>query len=311
VTYESYLTEYNLSKKLKTSKASTTNRGSVEGTGKRQKRSNILLVGDAKREQTIKDDYARVLRGEKRKARLQKNTSMYVSRKKRSLGFWCTVPGCELHCKSLRGFRRHMALGKHTGGVTHFTGSKTAIRTRGTALDEMKKLGANTASTITSAVVTNDSTTELTTSTHRSYKLIDGTIFEVKARLSGYARKPSRGGARKYTKAQLGFIAWAFEQGLRHKENKISPDAAQSLMKMIGTEAGARMKFPNDPYWKPTANGLPLFEEVELLEHWTFRTWFSSLKNDFQTKMANAQLKAVDMVNLTDVQAGDDDIDGE
>ena len=78
---------------------------------------------------------------------------------------------------------------------------------------------------------------------------------------------------------------------MQQKENKIAPARAEFLMPLLGTIEGEKM-FPGDPYWvrnqdcdSRTGQPKPRFRISELLDHWTFRPWFSQQKAAFDKKV--------------------------
>jgi hypothetical protein len=114
----------------------------------------------------------------------------------------------------------------------------------------------------------------------------------------------------RYTQGQLGFLQWAYQQGVQNKADKLSPHGAARLMELHGTHAG-EVNFPNDAYWKvgSARQGKASFRLSELLDHWTFRPWFSQQKAAFDKKVAAAGRTAP--TSIADVSVEESSDDGE
>jgi hypothetical protein len=145
--------------------------------------------------------------------------------------------------------------------------------------------------------------------------LMDGTLFDCVAITVGMCMKGKRTNIQaRYTVAQLGFLSWCYNRGVEHKANKMSARTAEELMLVHGTGVGERM-YPNNEYWEARTNGKPTFRISELLEHHTFRSWFSQQKQAFGSKMAKAVTMQVTSMtellgsrnNIEDDDAGDGD----
>eukprot|EP00951_Prasinocladus_malaysianus_P013596 scaffold103069_cov34-Prasinocladus_malaysianus.AAC.2 len=138
---------------------------------------------------------------------------------------------------------------------------------------------------------------------------------------SGFAMKPGgvkkpRGATAKkrakFDHDQLGFLRWAYGRGVKNKSDKLGPAQAQHLMPLLGTKEGEKT-FPNDAYWKASScidplTGQPkaLFRPSQLLDHWSFRPWFSQQKAAFDKKVA-AQAKLAEQATTSALDPISDD----
>ena len=146
--------------------------------------------------------------------------------------------------------------------------------------------------------------------------------YQVQILPPGFAMKPGGmtvtkqqqpAGARKkakFTTAQLRFLEWCYNRGVESKADKMSPHLAQILMPLHGTIAG-QLRFPADEFWLASRvvnkHGKPkcTFRVTELLDHWSFRPWFSQQKGQFDAKIASA-LKAAP-ASAADVCSGSEE----
>lgn len=147
------------------------------------------------------------------------------------------------------------------------------------------------------------------------YTLMDGAAFDCAAVSVGMCMKGKRSNVQaRYTAAQLQFLSWCYNRGVEHKANKMSARTAEELMVVHGTGLGERMH-PNNEYWEASSSGRPTFRISELLEHHTFRSWFSQQKQAFSSKMAKAVTVQVNSMtellgsssNIEEEDAGDGD----
>ena len=137
---------------------------------------------------------------------------------------------------------------------------------------------------------------------------------------SAFAMKPGGGTKRgdkvearaKFSVGQLAFLQWCYNRGVQQKDNKVGPAQAQALMPLVGTRLGAT-KFPGDSFWAAnpevsSRTGQPKakFRISELLDHWSFRPWFSQQKQAFDKKLAK-QMQLAQQQKDIDVHSDDDD----
>jgi hypothetical protein len=127
------------------------------------------------------------------------------------------------------------------------------------------------------------------------YVLINGANFVCPAARVGMAeKKQTKGGNRRFTKRQLTFLGWCYRRGVANKANKMSPKQAEDAMVLHGTVAGAK-RYPGDKFWQlENDDDEPLkpFGIGELLEHWTFRSWFGQQNKAFEGKLQKSMDKA-------------------
>ena len=134
---------------------------------------------------------------------------------------------------------------------------------------------------------------------------------------------------RKYTPRQLSFLDWAYARGVACKGEKMSAREAERAMLMVGTDFGraeygcSRQQGCSCPTLIITSDtsydhreciwrAVTAFRAPELLEHWTFRQWFSG-----QTSQIKAKLQKVVQANTSTTvedlnsSGGQDDGDGD
>lgn len=148
--------------------------------------------------------------------------------------------------------------------------------------------------------------------------------FAMKGRALIQARKPAAGSKKpakkpKLTVAQAEFLRWCYNRGVANKHDKIGPAQAQQLMPLVGTLEGHKL-FPDDPLWAlndiidpRTGHPKPKFRLSELLDHWSFRPYFSKQKQEFdatvskQYKLAMEQRAHAASVNVDSSDDGGDE----
>jgi hypothetical protein len=136
---------------------------------------------------------------------------------------------------------------------------------------------------------------------------MDGAAFVCAAISVGMCMKGKRSNIQaRYTVAQLQFLSWCYDRGVEHKANKMSARTAEELMLVHGTGLGERM-YPSIEYWEASTNGKPTFRISELLEHHTFRLWFSQQKQAFNSKMAKAV--TVQVTSMTELLGSSNSIE--
>lgn len=155
---------------------------------------------------------------------------------------------------------------------------------------------------------------------------------QVPGRRAGFAMKPGgvkkptgRGRQRvapankraKFTVLQLEFLKNLYSKGAANKSNKIGPHQAQQLMMQLGTLEG-QARFPDDPFWvantvRDPRTNMPKakFRLSELLDHWTFRPWFSKQKAQFDKQVGDALQLASQVRATSGANVGVDSSDGE
>ncbi len=69
------------------------------------------------------------------------------------------------------------------------------------------------------------------------------------------------------------FVKFWLEYGNK-TGNKISPERAEAIMKIVGTQEGFR-RFPDDPYLVIKTEGKPYFSFIELLDCFQLRSYSS------------------------------------
>jgi hypothetical protein len=79
-------------------------------------------------------------------------------------------------------------------------------------------------------------------------------------------------------------------RGVKHKANKMSPMQAADAMEIHGIDGANR--YPGELYCARSAVGKPTFRIGELLELWTFGSWFGQQKAALEKKRADAHAKA-------------------
>lgn len=111
----------------------------------------------------------------------------------------------------------------------------------------------------------------------------------------------------RYLPEQLEFLDYAYSRGVMHKGAKMTAREAAMAMAMMGTQLGFQQygcgltggcRCPtirtNAPtarqkcLWTPSEDGQCKFRASTLLEHWSFRTWFSGQKAQFKFKLEKA-----------------------
>jgi len=112
------------------------------------------------------------------------------------------------------------------------------------------------------------------------------------------------GGLPKFSEAQMHFVLWCYNRGVKSKGDKLSPIVAAELMRLHGTALGAA-RFPEDEYW--TARPTPTFRAPELLDHWRIRPWFSTQK----AKIQAAAKKTIEAAQARSGTADSSDDDGD
>ena len=166
------------------------------------------------------------------------------------------------------------------------------------------------------------------------WTLVTGSAFTCPVVPVGASMKAGkRRGSTRYTQEQLEFLDWAYARGVDHKGMKMTAREAAAAMTLMGTETGRqqfgceaatgcqcpsvrRDKETRDQcMWHPTADGQCKFRAPELLEHWSFRTWFSGQKAAFQKKLEKSvkdnQGTTVDQVIATAIDDAEDTVDDE
>lgn len=132
----------------------------------------------------------------------------------------------------------------------------------------------------------------------------------------GGLKKPTRPTKKyaKMTREQLQFLQWCFDRGVKNKSDKIGPAQAQQLMPLLGTSEGEK-RFPGEAYWTAstaldpfTGMPKPKFRPCELLDHWSFRPWFSQQKAQFDKKVS-AQAKLAENASALSLDVNSDDED--
>ena len=95
----------------------------------------------------------------------------------------------------------------------------------------------------------------------------------------GFARKIRWSSRTRYTEKQIDFLRWAFGLGLKNINQKLTAEKAAALMKVVGTEEGAKL-YPKDKYMAKAKDGKPLFSRSELIEKYEIKSFFSRAKGD-------------------------------
>ena len=193
-----------------------------------------------------------------------------------------------------RGFKKkgnlaqHLKIGKHTMGVSSARPGKRLAEEDGLlcTTDRLKRLAAD--ARVGAAGVRDGQVAEaVELRDSASYTLVTGELFQVPSLPAGWANKGKRSGKKRYTTAQLEFLRWCYTECVRDKAKKFTAEAAEKLMPLHGTSAGAK-RYPDDPYWRASPEGRPTFRLFELLDHWTIKPWFSQQKAAFDKTLASA-----------------------
>jgi hypothetical protein len=250
------------------------------------------------------------------------------ARKKSSDGHYCPAEGCNrffmsavwlVKHQNARGmcpdastspFRSSAHSGKKGSGVTPVHVSANDLMKRIIA-DTSKGMAVHEPGSAADLLAADiDMDMDGTSIGNGQYVLIDGSNFECPAAPVGMAeKKHKKGGNQRFVAGQLTFMGWCYMRGVKHKADKMSPKQAADAMEIHGTTAGAT-RYPNDPYCARRADGKPTFRIGELLEHWTFRSWFGQQKAAFEKKLAAAHVKAAPDFNSMVAHravAGDDE----
>jgi hypothetical protein len=264
-----------------------------------------------------------------RKLKVQNNRSIAAAAVERGLqeqkdsaaGHFCDVKGCTRWYWSAKWLRKHQddASRCPDGGTSSFRSSSHSGK-KGSGVtpvhmssaDMMKRVIANTSKIIVPGSPAALLAGEIDTARDgisiggARYVLIDGANFDCPTGSVGMAEKKHMKGASRFTLGQLDFLKWCYMRGVMNKANKMSPKQAEDAMELHGTTAGA-IRYPNDPYCARRADGTPAFRIGELLEHWTFRSWFGQQKAAFEKKIAGQVLKAAASFHELVAAAGDDE----
>ena len=236
---------------------------------------------------------------QKRLARQQRKTAaqqaalkaLQERKAKSNLFHCCLVENGNKFCT--RGFKKkgnlalHLKNGKHTMGVSS---ARPGKRPAGEGLlcttDRLKRLAAD--AQVGAAGIRDGGVAEkIELRDSGSYTLVTGELFQVPSLPTGWANKGKRAGKKKYTTAQLEFLRWCYTQGVQDKAKKFTAEAAEKVMPLHGTSAGAK-RYPDDAYWRASPEGRPTFRLFELLDHWTIKPWFSQQKAAFDKTLATA-----------------------
>lgn len=160
------------------------------------------------------------------------------------------------------------------------------------------------------------------------WTLMSGKRFDCPVVSVGACMKTSkRGAGAKYLQEQLQFLDWAYSRGVAHKGAKMTAREAEVAMTLMGTQMGHQQfgcaaasgcscptvlggRDREQCIWQPRPDGACKFRAPALLEHWSFRTWFSGQKAAFKSKLE----KCVDKNRETTLDqmwsaGGDDDDD--
>jgi hypothetical protein len=297
-------------------------------------RPRTALLGAGGRKQIQAALLAKKVQAKRKRSLAAEDAERVVRvRKQDSGGFYCRAKGCN------RWFRTEKWLGKHQKKLGQCPDAGTcAFRSSGnsgkknsgvtpahvSARDLMKRIIVDTSKAIRGASATHvpgsaaallaDEIGMVTSDRSMGdgqYHLIDGSTFNCPAAPVGMAEKKKAKGSVRLTVGQLNFLHWSYMRGEHNKANKMSPKQAADAMESHGTAAGAR-RFPDDKYCERRSDNEPTFRIGELLEHWTFRSWFGQQKSAFQKKIdtnkKNAPLNFAELVvSRANGDVGEDD----
>ena len=141
------------------------------------------------------------------------------------------------------------------------------------------------------------------------HRLSDRSEFECPIVLVGACMKGAAGSRTidKKTLLQLQFLDWGYARGVACKGAKLTARDAEQAMQMMGTAFGyeeygcgsgqtgcscpsllTTSQHRTECIWLPCPGGRRRFRAPELLEHWTFRSWFSGQKAQIVARLAKA-----------------------
>jgi hypothetical protein len=130
--------------------------------------------------------------------------------------------------------------------------------------------------------------------------LWDGTEIVCSELRAGYASK-SKLEAQHLSLAQMQFVIFAFELGEKCAADKLSPESAEELMKIVGTMTAVQ-KYPNEKYLSDALGDdaeVPVFKCYERMDSYTIKSHFSKA-NHAATVQAVAKLKRINNVPLAE-----------
>ena len=298
---------------------------------------NITL--DQKRQKRLERRRKRVIRWDKKKAKISVEFDKLKAKKSDSDGFWCPNAYCNRFFQSKNWLERHVNLinqcpqssianfqrvnSKKSAGNGEWIAPRPFVKCE----DLIKKLASEgiilgETSSLKVFVDKDDPDQQVFFEPSPLPRQSQASEAELVQPLSfpspppvGYAAKRRRvkgGGttiSTKMTKKQLDFLTWCYERGAKEKGDKLSPIVAASLMKIHGLPLG-EIRFSNDKFWKANVPPSPTFRECELLDHWKIRPWFSGQKAAFNKKIEKARQCAVESitsVNIDEASSDDDD----
>lgn len=260
----------------------------------------------------------RVARQRRKTLAQQKALKTLQERKANSNLLFCCLEGngnanCTRAFKKKGNLLAHLRSGRHTMGVSSARPGKVSAGERlMCTTDRLKRLAAD-AQVGAAAIRDGRESKAVDTSEERSYRLVNGEMFELPYLPCGWANKSKRAGKKRYTTTQLEFLRWCYLQGVQDKAKKFTAESAEKVMPLHGTAEGAK-RFPADVYWNPRPDGRPTFRLSELLDHWAIKPWFSQQKAAFDKTLASAMSSAttkIDVQHIVDETFEEDEGDDE
>ena len=167
--------------------------------------------------------------------------------------------------------KKHMDIGKCSITKTHRLKSRSKkIVTKKNGIRDVavrflvKKGFTNTATVIERSKVNSPASHVDVSNKRKVYTLCSGET-KWKAKIifhqPGFARKICWSSRTRYTEKQIDFLRWAFGLGLKNINQKLTAEKAAALMKVVGTEEGAKL-YPKDKYMAKAKDGSHCSAEV-------------------------------------------------
>ena len=139
-----------------------------------------------------------------------------------------------------------------------------------------------------------------------TFTLITGAEWKIPVKGTfciGFARTWSIRGGNRFTEEQKEFMQWAFNQGVKDKNKKLTAHIAAELMRIIGTSEGEK-RYPDDLYFKKSADGKPRFKRKDRVLHYEIKAFFGRAKSLCQ-KMDLEKKRGMEMKMRQSIPAND------
>ena len=274
----------------------------------------------AKRILKLAKERAKLILAAKRAARINYKKKTISDRLSQNDGIQCSTPGCTRIFPSEKKLQNHLRLNDCSNGCNPFRRAKRPATLLCSTDDKRKKAiqDASSKSQVkwVRAADTKSSVEVLGIGgTSGTYKMPNGAEHKVPTLPRGYCCKSSKRTQRVYTKQQVKFIEWCYLQGVKGTHGgkaayKYTADRAAYDMKMYGTQLGVNMH-PTSDFWAiATSAEKTKFDQRELLDHYSFKTWFNKKPDVFKRAIANALGRAVaSITDLVTHNAGIEEMD--